>query len=133
MKYQRVFLFDRVDPVSRGLPDNGLMLRRPYIERGEPLARGSVFFASGVNLLAPGSVLPWHEHHDDEEAHVFISGNGIYLDKDRVRHPVKAGDIAFCLKGEGHGVENPGPEPLLWGVVIVSGQAAPLASADNKP
>lgn len=119
MSNQRVFLFDRVAPVPRELPNGDQMLRRPYIKHGAPLAPGSVLAASGINRLEPGSILPWHEHHDDEEAHVFISGQGFYLDKDRVRHAVKAGDIAFCLKGEGHGVENPGPEPLLWGAVIV--------------
>jgi mannose-6-phosphate isomerase-like protein (cupin superfamily) len=116
---RRVFQFDQVDPVPRALPNGERMLRRPYIEHGAPLAAGSALAASGVNRLEPGSALPWHEHRDDEEAHVFISGRGFYIDKDRVRHPVKAGDIAFCLKGEGHGVENPGPEPLLWGAVIV--------------
>jgi mannose-6-phosphate isomerase-like protein (cupin superfamily) len=83
------------------------------------LALDNAFAASCVNLLSPESKLPWHEHFDDEEDHVFISGNGFYLDKNLNRYPVKAGDIAFCLKGEGHGVENPGPEALLWGAVIV--------------
>jgi mannose-6-phosphate isomerase-like protein (cupin superfamily) len=83
------------------------------------LSGNSSFLHSGVNLLLPGSVLPWHEHLHDEEAHIFISGNGFYLDRDKVRHPVKTGDMAFCLQGEGHGVENPGPEPLVWGAVII--------------
>ncbi len=119
MSEQRVFIFNQISPTLKNTQGNiGQIEGRELIARGCPLRPDSSFIASGINALLPGGVIPWHEHANDEEVYIFISGSGFYMDNNQVKHPVKAGDTAFCLKGEKHGLENPGPEPLLFGAVI---------------
>ena len=119
MSEQRVFFFDKMNPAIRDLPDNsGQVVGRWIIERDKPMTENSRFSGVGVNQLMPNSVIPWHPHPTDEEVYFFVSGNGFYVDNGKVKHPVKCGDAAVCLKGEGHGLENPGPEPLLFVAVI---------------
>ncbi|MCL1915281.1 MAG: cupin domain-containing protein [Desulfovibrionaceae bacterium] len=119
MSRNRVFLFDQVSPVPRELPGNREpMLSRWGVERDKPLSGESPFTALMVNQLPAGFVIPWHEHTEDEEIYVIISGLGLYLDNEKKAHEVKGGDVAICLKGEKHGLENSGPDPLIFGAVI---------------
>ncbi|MDR2503413.1 MAG: cupin domain-containing protein [Deltaproteobacteria bacterium] len=116
----RVFLFDKMEEVIREFPQNKSKIwARNVIERGKPLSAESAFWASGVNRIDPGEAIPWHEHAEDEEVYFIISGEGVYLDNEKKAHKVKAGDVTFCLKGEKHGLENPGPASLLFGAAIV--------------
>ena len=119
MNEQRVFLFDQAVPKPREFPGyEQPMLGRWAVERGKPLSEDSPFFAVMVNELAPGAVLPWHEHAEDEEVYFIISGQGSYLDNGKKPHQVKRGDVTLCLKGEKHGLENTGKEPLIFGAAI---------------
>lgn len=120
MSEKRVFLFDELATDLRVAPRGGKgeMLGRVVIPDGRPLAEGSPFIASGVNSILPGGGLGPHSHTDDEEVYFIISGKGEYIDNGGKRHPVKAGDVMFCCKGEQHGLENAGSEPLVFGAVI---------------
>lgn len=119
MSEQRVFIFNRTAAVTRDMPDgSGQMVGRQLIEREQPLSPESPFIASGVNTLMPGAAVPVHTHENDEEVYFFISGNGLYIDNKGVKHPVGPGDAAFCLRGESHGLENPGPGTLTFGAAI---------------
>lgn len=117
---KRVFLFDELPTDLRRnvRGGQGEMIGRVVIPDGRPLAPGSPFIASGVNSILPGSGIGLHTHADDEEAYFIISGQGDYLDNEGRRHRVKAGDVAYCCKGERHGLENTGSEPLVFGAVI---------------
>lgn len=117
---KRVFLFDEMEPVLKTAPRGGKgeMLGRVVIPDNEPLAPGSPFIASGINSILPGGAIGVHKHVNDEEAYIIISGSGDYIDNEGKRHKVKAGDITYCCKGEDHGMENTGIEPLVFGAVI---------------
>lgn len=98
----------------------GLGVRRPGITPGNPAPAGSAFVASGVNILPPGASVGFHRHNKNEEVYFIVSGEGVYTDEEGVRHPVKPGDTAFCYKGESHGLENTGDQPLCFAAVIVT-------------
>lgn len=117
---KRVFIFDDMEAEvkSNMRGGKGEIHSRVVIPAGEPLAPGSPFVASGINSIMPGASIGVHKHVLDEEVYVIISGSGHYIDNDGKRHPVKAGDIAYCCKGEEHGMENTGSEPLVFGAVI---------------
>lgn len=117
---KRVFLFSELQPEADGGPfgGQGQIVRRAILTRGESLAPDSPFVASGVNILQPGSGIGLHKHAADEEVYFIISGQGEYIDNAGQRHPVQSGDTAFCCKGESHGLENTGAEPLLFAAVI---------------
>lgn len=117
---QRVFIFKKMatEPGPGPFGGKGEIIRRHILKRGESMAPGSAFVASGVNILQPGGSLGVHKHAEDEEAYFIISGQGEYIDNDGKRHRVEGGDAAFCCKGESHGLENTGPEPLLFAAVI---------------
>lgn len=117
---KRVFLFDEMEAIVRTnvRGGKGEILGRVVIPDNEPLAPGSPFIASGINSIMPGASIGVHKHVNDEEAYIIISGHGNYIDNDGKRHPVKGGDITYCCKGEQHGMENTGSEPLIFGAVI---------------
>jgi mannose-6-phosphate isomerase-like protein (cupin superfamily) len=119
MSQQRVFLFDQFPVTDRQLPNGVIMPTRQVIKPNEPLAPDSPFNAVGVGTLNPGTALHYHQHLEDEEFYAIISGRGIYVDNEGKKHPVKSGDVTFCLRGEKHSLENPGPEPLVFCGVIV--------------
>lgn len=120
MPQRRVFLISQMPAQDREMPEGSgtIMVSRQLIERGQPLEPDSPFIASGVNTLMPGAAIPVHTHANDEEVYFFISGKGLYIDNNGTEHQVTQGDTAFCLRGEKHGLKNPGPEPLLFGAAI---------------
>ena len=117
---QRVFLYEEMEPVvkSKMRGGEGNMLNRVVIDYGKPLAKTSPFIGSGINALEPGASIGVHQHVEDEELYVIISGEGDYIDNDGKRHAMKPGDIAFCLKGESHGLVNTGSDLLVFGAAI---------------
>lgn len=117
---KRVFLFDELLPTLKQSPRGGRgeMLSRVVIPDGQPMAAGSPFVASGVNSILPGGAIGLHAHPEDEEVYFIISGQGDYLDNEGKRHKVGSGDVTFCCKGERHGLENTGTEPLVFGALI---------------
>ncbi|MDL2285527.1 cupin domain-containing protein [Desulfovibrio sp. OttesenSCG-928-F07] len=118
MSDKRVFIYNNIAGAERVMPNGGKMLSRQLIERGSPLSPQSSFIASGVNALLPGAAIEWHIHPEDEEVYIIISGTGEYYDNSKTAYTVGCGDVAFCLKGEGHGLKNTGTEPLLFGAAI---------------
>lgn len=117
---QRVFLYEEMDPVVKNKMrgGEGNMLNRVVIDYGKPLAANSLFIGSGINALEPGASIGVHQHVEDEELYVIISGEGEYIDNAGKHHPMKPGDISFCLKGESHGLVNTGSDLLVFGAVI---------------
>ena len=69
-------------------------------------------------VLEPGCSIGYHVHEHDSELFYFIKGNGIYNDNG-TEVEVKAGDVAICPVGEGHGVANKTDEVLEFVAVIV--------------
>lgn len=98
----------------------GLGIRRPGISPETPAPEGSALVSSGVNILPPGTSVGFHVHKETEEVYFILSGRGTYIDNEGVRHQVKAGDAAFCYRGESHGLENDSADPLCFAAVIAA-------------
>ena len=70
----------------------------------EDQVEGLSLFAKVVE--APISTIGYHQHTDDAEAYYVVKGEGIFLDHNKERIPVKAGDLCLIKKGQSHGLEN---------------------------
>jgi mannose-6-phosphate isomerase-like protein (cupin superfamily) len=70
----------------------------------EDKVEGLSLFAKVV--VSPHSTIGYHQHTDDAEAYYVLKGEGIFLDHNEERVPVKAGDICLIKKGQSHGLEN---------------------------
>jgi len=57
-------------------------------------------------VVGPHSTIGYHKHTDDAEAYYVLKGEGIFLDHNEERVPVKAGDLCLIKKGQSHGLEN---------------------------
>jgi quercetin dioxygenase-like cupin family protein len=84
----------------------------------DALNGGSEHMVFGRARFAPGkSEHQWHRHENAEEFAYITKGEGIVLDGDN-EIPVKAGDIAFHLKGQWHGFRNTSDTveaEMIWG------------------
>ena len=69
-------------------------------------------------IMSPYSTIGYHQHIDDAEAYYIVKGEGIFLDHNEVRVPVKAGDICLIKKGQSHGLENPTDQVLEMIAVV---------------
>ena len=99
----------------RGGP--GRMESRYAIQRGGS-PEGSAFQLLAVMTLPPGSGMGYHQHVEDEEVYVILSGKGIFSDNGQEKE-VGPGDMALTLKGESHGITNIGGEPLVFLAAVV--------------
>ncbi|WP_172372145.1 cupin domain-containing protein [Sporosarcina jiandibaonis] len=70
----------------------------------EDHVEGLSLFAKVV--VSPHSTIGYHQHTDDAEAYYILKGEGNFLDHNKERVPVKAGDICLIKKGQSHGLEN---------------------------
>ncbi|NIF21364.1 MULTISPECIES: cupin domain-containing protein [Pantoea] len=70
--------------------------------------------------VKPGDSIGYHQHKDNEDAYIIVSGEGTFKDTDGKDYPVKAGDITVVRKGESHGLTNTGKVPLVIVDVIAA-------------
>jgi mannose-6-phosphate isomerase-like protein (cupin superfamily) len=68
--------------------------------------------------LEPGSSIGFHEHNDEEEIFIIISGEGEVVDGDTTS-TVKAGDTILTGGGAGHSIKAIGDETLVFVALIV--------------
>lgn len=67
--------------------------------------------------IPSGSILGYHEHHNESETYYITSGEGEYDDNGTVRL-VKQGDVTFTPSGFGHGIKNTGSSDLVFIALI---------------
>ena len=70
----------------------------------EDSIEGLFLFASVV--IKPHATIGYHQHTDDAEAYYVLRGEGVFLNHNKERIPVKAGDLCLIIKGQSHGLEN---------------------------
>ena len=68
--------------------------------------------------LDPGCSIGYHVHETDAELFYILAGTGAYSDNGTVTE-VKAGDVAICETGHGHGLTNTGADALEFVAIIV--------------
>lgn len=69
--------------------------------------------------IPAGSILGYHEHHDEGESYFVLSGEAIYNDNGTCR-TILPGDSTWTPSGFGHGVDNSkGKEDFVFMALIV--------------
>lgn len=71
-------------------------------------------------VIPPHASLGFHQHVENTEPYYIIKGEGIFVDNDGSRIPVKAGDVCVIEVGQSHAVENPGEEPLEMIALVIN-------------
>ena len=75
-------------------------------------------FAFRRMTLQPGDSIGFHQHKNNEDTYIIVSGTGTFMNADGQSYPVKAGDVTIARKGQSHGLANTGKEPLVFIDVI---------------
>ena len=78
----------------------------------------TAFQVAARQVLAPQSSIGYHEHVDNSDMYIIISGKGIYTDENKKAVPVGTGDILLCGRGQSHALANPNNEPLIFYAVM---------------
>jgi mannose-6-phosphate isomerase-like protein (cupin superfamily) len=73
---------------------------------------------SEINLL-PGASIGYHQHNNETEYFLIVSGNGMVNDNGTEK-PVSAGDAIVTGNGASHSIKNTGKELLVLHAVIVT-------------
>lgn len=68
--------------------------------------------------IKPHSTLGFHIHETNTEPYYIIGGKGIFVDNDKSRTEVGPGDCCIIKVGEGHAMENPYDEDLVFMALI---------------
>ena len=95
---------------------NGTAVVTSLIAGPEELnGKGRLFSCIQLN---PGCSIGYHIHEKDAELFYFLNGTGVYSDNG-TDVEVRAGDVAICETGHGHGITNTGKDVLEFVAVIV--------------
>ena len=89
-----------------------------YAFQANDVPEGSVCRMLGRMVLTPGSSIGYHQHADDEELYLILSGEGTFYDEHNRPHAVGPGDMTATRMGESHGIANTGTEPLVLIAVV---------------
>lgn len=57
-------------------------------------------------VIHPHSSIGWHTHVGETEPYFILEGEGVFVDNDGSRTPVKAGDVCVIEVGQSHSLEN---------------------------
>ena len=85
------------------------------LKEEELLGHGSLYAKVVVN---PHSSIGWHQHVTNTEPYFILSGKGIFIDNDKSRTDVEAGDICTIEVGQWHSLENPYDEELVMMALV---------------
>lgn len=76
----------------------------------------------GINVLAPGQEQPIHDHQDQDKFYLVLEGTGSFTVGDQTV-PCSPGVLILAPAGIDHGVQNPGPQRLVFLTTIAPGMA----------
>ncbi|GHT96511.1 hypothetical protein FACS1894141_6730 [Spirochaetia bacterium] len=69
--------------------------------------------------LPPGASIGSHQHDNETEYFIFLSGTGTVNDNGTEK-PVKSGDVMVTGDGASHSVRNTGTVPLVFNALIIT-------------
>lgn len=88
---------------------------RALISGGERLE--GVSFVAFVRL-EPGASLGYHDHIDEGEIYYILEGAGDFYTSPTDSIPVKAGDMTYLHKDQGHSITNTSDDDLLMLAIV---------------
>lgn len=106
---------------KEGLRDGKGSAEIHHIVPAEELMGHGKMFAHVI--LKPHSSIGWHQHVGDTEPYYIIKGEGIFIDNDKSKTTVKAGDVCVIEVGQWHSLENNTDENLEL-IALVINEAA---------
>jgi mannose-6-phosphate isomerase-like protein (cupin superfamily) len=114
-----VYLKDELIDFNRDAAAGGKgTLQGQFAFRREAAQKNEAIKEIGWMTLQPGDSIGFHQHKNNEDAYIIVSGVGTFTDSDGQSHQVKAGDVTIARKGQSHGLANTGKEPLVFIDVI---------------
>ncbi len=87
----------------------------------------------GWMTLKSGDSVGTHQHKDNEDAYLIISGKGIFTDGNGNSREVGPGDMTIARPGQSHGLSNPHEEDLVFLDIIAKNDKADLKAISNNP
>lgn len=93
-------------------------LHGKFAFRREAAKKDEAIKEIGWMTLQPGDSIGFHQHKNNEDTYIIVSGTGTFMNADGQSYPVKAGDVTIARKGQSHGLANTGKEPLVFIDVI---------------
>jgi mannose-6-phosphate isomerase-like protein (cupin superfamily) len=69
--------------------------------------------------LQPGSSIGQHNHENETEYYIILSGSGV-VDDNGTEKQIKAGDSIITGNGASHSIKNTGIVPLVFHAIIVT-------------
>jgi len=69
--------------------------------------------------LDVGASIGIHSHTNDSESYYIMQGTAMYTDND-AQYILHAGACTYTAKGNSHGIENIGDEPLIFIALILN-------------
>lgn len=69
--------------------------------------------------LDVGASIGFHTHTNDSESYYIMQGTAMYTEND-AQHILHAGACTYTAKGNSHGIENIGDEPLIFIALILN-------------
>ncbi|MFP3043584.1 cupin domain-containing protein [Treponema primitia] len=102
--------------------------KKEKMRGGEGIVNFTYFVPNGTEknarLLAelslePGASIGYHQHDNETEYFIFISGTGTANDNG-TEISVKPGDLLITGNGASHSVKNTGSVPLVFNALIVT-------------
>lgn len=93
-------------------------LHGKFAFRREAVKKDEAIKEIGWMTLQPGDSIGFHQHKNNEDTYIIVSGTGTFMNADGQSYPVKAGDVTIARKGQSHGLANTGKEPLVFIDVI---------------
>ena len=109
---------DKVEDVRQKAAGGEGEIRGRYPFSADKRPERTAFKMIGELALSVGASVGFHIHHEDEEIYIINQGRGRYTRNDGQTAEVGPGDVTLTRKGEGHGLENIGQEPLVFTAVI---------------
>ncbi|MDR3244157.1 MAG: cupin domain-containing protein [Elusimicrobiota bacterium] len=68
----------------------------------------------GWMSLKPGESIGMHQHTNNEDSYIILSGTGEFTDSDGTVVVVNEGDVTIARAGQSHALKNIGKVPLLF-------------------
>lgn len=69
-------------------------------------------------ILHPQSIIGYHQHLEEAEAYYVLKGSGYFINSQRERIAVKAGDVCLIEVGGSHGMENLNDEEMIIMAIV---------------
>lgn len=95
----------------------GHVVLYPILTAEELMGHGTMYARV---VIPPRCSIGWHQHVGNTEPYYIIKGEGTFVDNDKSRTTVHAGDICTIACGEWHSMENNSEEDMEMIALVIN-------------